>query len=1332
MLQQPTWFSEDQYYADKLAHLKAMGYTQFSTVAQVKDAIDGAYGSAWQHYNLYGYKETYLENGVTKYIGLKDASGKLVFDPQIYCESKLASLNAEGSEYKGQFSNWEDVAKAISSAGMNLYEHYYSFGQMEGMALNATFDSGKFFNAKLAYLQADHEKWGIWDMDKLKEFFTHNGWDAYSNWVAYGASEGITEAMISYTSDIGGEVFYLTTGADNLTGTNGNDMFVAYAYGNENSLNTGDRINGGAGNADTLFADLVGTEIALMPIVNNVEIIKFQVQHEGVSGGVSNNVNGYIDAQRISGSYGADGNMQIWSVDSRDDLVIEDVRVLSTKMIVGMQNTDPGAIDYEFYFDGQHIVSKETKTDGNLYLELIDSQGALKGSPLLENAYDTVKFHYNNEYYSVNFGTVDGADADYQDIVDAINAKLTEMGLNITAKLGSTFTQYDGLSGQPVTGTQIVLEGSGTFSITNTTGEERDGWEASKGLNPDNSLSATMTQETSTDCPLLQTNVALDNVARVVWTDPSEVCLPDTSVYGSTAGNLIIGSMATRGGVQRFDVTVDRGSWLNSMASTNNDLRMITVDDKDWNGDGTEDGGPLFIGAHPDNHTVAGGGSSHGVGSNIVSWQGAPRFLSHTGTNMEYPNNGVPASLGDDVAGIWDVKYFDSTSYSGNVNIAAQFSEESYKKYLDDVDGLRTVYDNYAPNGDFQYNFGAGNDTLNMLVNGGIAADRDFKLVMNMGAGDDWVNFKFDFNTVNQCINQTNLENVSIVTGAGIDYVWTWGEQATVNVVDKINDAYTGVYGYTNIDMGSGDDVLYAAQDAGADANSVWVLNASGSHANSDIFGIKHSDVQGAQPADNNVGSVNNNWTVIGNGGLAINTTYAFDVEVTFLGISARVTVETKTVGATATGGWNVSSEAINNAIIGLIKNHSVLSKLLSVSDGAGNSLLVQSLINGEYVLGDDFNVNFWLKTGAGAYVSRDQWFEGFTHEAHDASGTPTLTGVSFYDIGAIAAGTTYTLDFGGATYTYTAAAGDSLASVLAQMNDAGTLLSTVLDITVNSDGKGFSLINADHATALVVANITNLTGWATTLKANTFTYDADVIGADEHFYGLSLVNGGDGNDVLVTGHADAIVFGGAGNDTIIVGNLTFNEITGGTEADYIYLGLGDNGLKANAAEALAYDIVHQGIKDSGTMANSLINTTNSVVNVSGFDVIANFDADTANIIGDRLNISSYKSTATNNANFAAGPFTKMTAANAIIEATGLGVGVNNSVKWVSGTYDQDTGNFTLADGGADMLLAYDSDSSDAISWEAVVIIGRGQSTDVRAQDVDSTTNSDYLFITAP
>lgn len=87
--------------------------------------------------------------------------------------------------------------------------------------------------------------------------------------------------------------------------------------------------------------------------------------------------------------------------------------------------------------------------------------------------------------------------------------------------------------------------------------------------------------------------------------------------------------MGTRGGVERFDVTVERGSWLSSMSSTNNTLRMVTVKNGDTGNDGVDAGngmGQLFI------------GDTLQEGNAMTAWQDAPRLLSTDGLTDVKPS----------------------------------------------------------------------------------------------------------------------------------------------------------------------------------------------------------------------------------------------------------------------------------------------------------------------------------------------------------------------------------------------------------------------------------------------------------------------------------------------------------------------------------------------------------------------------------------------------------------------------------------------------------------------------------------------------------------------
>lgn len=1643
MTVRPDWFSTmsaTYYMYNKLTQTQAIAGFEDYTYEALKDAImpfstDGTLESAvWNHYLQYGSAEG---------LPLRDSGGNVVLSPQVYCESKLAQLKA-ASYPNADTMTWENVLKIISDAGMSLYTHYMQFGAQEGLAISDTFDTGKYFAAKLEYVKTHTTQFPelahLTTVAALSEYYAVNGVDAYQNWLDYGVAEGIsaetvkpgggvgpglpTDGTTQYLKPLGwsgsmadGDLGYYY--ADNLTGTDGNDTFVAYIYGDQNSLNTGDSIDG-KGGTDTLLADITGLcgletggyNSVLTPILKDVEVLKFRVQEQGSQTG-DNNVMARIDAERIEGA------RQFWSSNSRDDLLIEDVRINSNTVTVGMQNTDPGDVDYKLYFDPQHLKANSATTSGTLTLKLLDTEGALSGNPLMDNPYNVVYIHYNGAELKIEFAKVNGTgdmDTMYEKLRAEIQTAVTAMGLDFKVTLGNTFTMVDSNSGITVQGKEILISGDGTFSVDKAAG---DGWGSTGVMPPTTSVSATMTTVGSTDCPLIQTDVALDNVGRVQWDDASEACLPDNSIYGSNAGDMVIGSMATRGGVERFDVYVDRGSWLNSLSSTNNTLRMITVAAKDWDADGISGNesspdvnGQLFIGAHATASLSGVNPSDQTQAKNVVNWQDATRVLSHS-WSVTPVGATVPTTYD---SGIKDVKYFEASGYTGDISIAAEFTVEAYDKYLKDVDGLRTVYSSYAPGGDFAYNFGSGNDTLNMKVNGSLATDRDFVLNMDMGAGDDYVNFQFSFVTGNQAINQNKLKNIAINTGAGDDTVWAWGafngtgdynpNMWGFGVRDQKNLYWEGIAGTLEVRAGAGNDAVYTAQDAGT-GNAVWVVNANAfANSNEHPLRIEYNSLGMAQPLDNNVASTND--YVIQKTGLTPNTNYDYTLHgvIRFLGIEVEFQAGKKTVTADSSGNtrYSYTADELNKMIIKAIEGDAQLNKLLAAFDGAGNSLLVQSLIDGRYTT-DDFSIHYYDVLGdaaatedhnlvmsnnstvkqaytseavsyiynwafevdgltyanpdaspetytinfAGASVSYtqqaydddadglvdrwDSWDDIVTAlnaaaQTHDYSvsagsgGAGTLTivtnsqtvaapaapvvistntadetgglapaGQTGTFVGVLTFGTldyteatTYTItigvdnittialsglgtpgwnDFftdlrtkveglsgGGKTYTVTDTSsggtnsvqikGEGLAydpstaitatavvggaatvnvdgtfapdaSAGADYFDASTIIGTLnVDLTnwaftdqtsvapadlrhvvyqlvigytdasdtsqtvtltayaddANGDGTvddGASwaniitqlttvALNPDYATFSAdgytlttggggdgTVNITGTGVSDVTIDFGVSTYDGDVgtaqttsgtiidnpnhwsaaTGDDYHYYGYTTAYGDEGDDVIVTGYADATVYGGAGNDTIVVGNETFNRIWAGTGADTIILGNLDQGNNGNNGGS-GIDHLYQAKGDTGGVVVVEPTGTSVYVNTAGLDVIHNFDVAVGGFASDRLYISDYvttmSGTTVDNPDLTSSGATSIT--NIKAYTTTGSTANDNCYTWVLGVYDDANNKFYVSSTAADnvdMLLVYDADSTSATTptaamqtWEAVVLTGVG------------------------
>ncbi|MCD7985287.1 MAG: hypothetical protein LUG19_13735 [Desulfovibrio sp.] len=1062
----PSWFEKD-VYNNKLAQL-GEGWDALGLIKAFQDAgfDPNNADSLFRHFQQFGNAEGVSPNSF--------------FNDGQYLYAKAADYygNANVTAQQAQ-----SMLLAMNQVGMSPWQHYDQFWA-ENYASKGTFnnpsisfDVQKYMDDKLAKMQADDPNY---TMDMLVKAFQDAGLNPIEHYMAFGQAEGLHPSAVGAGAT--GETYQLTSEDDEIYGTAANDYFNA----KEGTLQSNDYIDGGAGN-DTLYATInAGEDSVISPEITNVETILFRAQQAKDNTG-NNLTKAYFDAENV---HLADGQMlTIGSDNSRADLSIEDVRHNSTETTVRFSNTDPGGVDLKVYFDPQHLTSEGASTTGYLSLQMIDATDALTDNqPLAKSSYTGFSFMLNgvqhtvyfNEDHSVFTTTATGLDA-YQELADAISKaiaadeSLSALGLNV--QLGDVFTKYDGNTGNTVKGQTITLSSS-EGSLAGV------GWTQDQMADPTNSMSASMANQSATTCPLIQTNVELDNVGRVQWDDAS-ACLPDDSVYGSQAGELVIGSMSGRGGVERFDVVVDKGSWLSSLSSTNETLRMVTVKNGAVNGD--NDNGNLFIG-----QSLLADESKDSSSGELLHWMNAPRLLS--------------------TDGLTDVKVFDASEMVGKVNIGAQLTENALAKYMADVDGLNTMYSNYAPSGDFRYYLGSNDDTLNMKVNAGIAADRDFKLDIQTNAGNDLVNFSFEGLTGNRLVNQIALNNVSIDLGAGNDELWFWGN------------------GAVNVNDGDGADKVYVGQNI--DQNAVFVFGANSA---ADTF-IK-AGPDGAQPLGNEVVSTNQPaLTLTG----ATADSYV-TVTVTFNGISSEVTLQLKD------GQTVIDMDTANHAIIEAINNDPTLSALLVAKDGMGNSLLVESLVDGKFAAAD-LSVKFegdatsHVTVGNGVYTATgtDSDLALGGAEALNSSlqvttegdtGTPEVqvltAAVNFADG---AATDTYTVVYNGDAFTFQRGA-DAAAMA--------TAMQTVLDAThtgmtvtsaVNPDGTtSFTInglpagVNVSDDTVLVKGTPTTVTGSDTgTTSMNTvdLTLGNDVIslnvGSAHNAFDTLVLTGIHGDDTVL------------------------------------------------------------------------------------------------------------------------------------------------------------------------------------------------------------------------
>ncbi|MBJ7551501.1 beta strand repeat-containing protein [Marinomonas ostreistagni] len=906
----------------------------------------------------------------------------------------------------------------------------------------------------------------------------------------------------------------LTTGQDFLEGTSLSDFFKATYFDNQNTLQSGDEIDGGAG-TDTLYAKIGNSaDFAINVETSSVEVAKFQAQstvtdnsdNEVASDLVAGDSNAYaqVDAQDM------DGTVEFWSVNSRADLVIEDVRNDSDETTIVMQDTDAGDVDYAVYFDTQHITAPDGTTAGSsLYLEILDLQGMADGTgPLTNNPYKGVVITVDGVEVelvadeAINAENL-GAEPTYQDIVDALNAALEAAGYTtITASLGDQFSKYSSDDGELYSGTTIVLTNSGSEELGSV------GWVADGAVPAETNVHTNITNEDpAVTTYLTQTDIELDNVGR-----------------GSESGDLRAGNMSTgdsgSAGIQQFNVTVHDSSWITSLSTTNDDLEEVyVVNSTELLDEGTN--GDLTI-----------GDNGHDDGYN----------------------------------GLENVRVFDASAMTGDVDLEAALEDAVIAKYFDKED---TANDYETDNIQFEYSTGSGDDTVMLTVSEEAVSYEDFELTIDTGAGNDEVIFEVegtatDSLDANWNEDQEDLDNIVISTGAGNDTVRALGD------------------GEVTITTGAGNDVVYS-DNSGLDSQAAtWLFNA------------ENTDIDDLEGSDNSESFFLYNATV----------TVTFSAGAAAAGVSSGTAAEDDNGFESSSVSIDVSDYVadmadINQALKEAINNDATLSQWLVATDGPNDSVIVTALVDGVYDA-DDLLVTIdqaALPTNPStAYTTVQAAWEAYNENSAiadildtdldtqlanikasstnsgystvNAAGTTTGTSVQATQGDAVNevqtlnfAGVTaddtatYTVTIGSDVFTYTAAAGDGataagVASAVAAVIDldanyTASASGTVVTIEAVAANAGTNL-----ATAQVVGNNVDAGGvdeaaLAALVDVDTTTdglaAGATLVGvASDEEANNNTINLGSGNDVLALStnddSAETIVFTGTdiGNNDIL------------------------------------------------------------------------------------------------------------------------------------------------------------------------------------------------------
>lgn len=552
-----------------------------------------------------------------------------------------------------------------------------------------------------------------------------------------------------------GNTFQLTANQDNFTGTAGNDVFNATVFNNSNTFQSGDTINGGAGN-DLIHAEVGSSQaFAISAISSNVETVHFDARSDSVDSNDNNLQNNFVqvDARNMRDvtEWGTDG--------SRADVVIEDIEInadqITEDITFRMKDTDPGSnadgddgavandtqagASLHAFFEPNSLRSSVANQDSVVVIRLLDPlNDQLNNQPLENLPVNGFFFVLNGQQVIVQDQEANGpiqTAKTYTELADAIRDRLDAMGLtDVTVQVGGTFTESGTLEGQTFTGTgnDIILTAPNASQVDN------GGFLNGVGQTGDFITIGFVRGELSDpEDVFITANLILDNVGR-----------------GSEGGAAEIGSMSTRGGVEKFNVEVIRDSWLSgedgtpfvgAMRSTNDTLEVVDI----VNAEGST--GYLYIGS-----------GMHDSANNLIDFRPDPKHL--------------------DVDGLIDVRSVNAAEFEGNLKIGASLTDDVHDRYLkqidDDVQG-NEGRDDFL----FDYNLGKGDDYLHMAIRSDLTADSDFSFVANGGTGNDSIRTWLadtdgdpaDFDNLADYTAQKLLANLHVNGGDGNDTIETLG-----------------------------------------------------------------------------------------------------------------------------------------------------------------------------------------------------------------------------------------------------------------------------------------------------------------------------------------------------------------------------------------------------------------------------------------------------------------------------------------------------------------------------------------------------------------------------
>jgi hypothetical protein len=701
-----------------------------------------------------------------------------------------------------------------------------------------------------------------------------------------------------------GTEFTLTSGTDRGTdfeGTADNDTYTAYLSQNalvggvSNTLSSADMLNGNGG-TDSLHAELVpeffgvngSNQIDVQARTSSIENVSFEARDIAMDQAASASQVITVDAKKMTDIE------KIGSSFSDGDLVIENLTTLtnagiarSTDVItVTMDhtdnfNSDNDASDLTVYFDEDYLLPTTNLGESSVVFKIMnqDSYDQNDGEMRLDGVYVArMEFSLNGTNYDLApfiEENAQGLGDEFKteaELVAYLNATalpaLAAANPSAAAALNSlafTIGAKWNDNNQNRIGDEIVLTASNAHTL-----ETRDAWltidqaESVPDSYASNRIERTGVQ-VGNDSTELSVGVELHKVGRE-----------------GEGGDLIIGGKeldqdAGRdnegNGIDIFNISVlgadNKPSNLGAISSTNDALDVVNI----------TTGAAYVNGTSFASLTIRDGfGITGGVATpEVLTAVNANSFLGDLtiGSDVDVLNL---ATL--NAAGGGDVKFYGTVNADGN----------------------------------YDYNTGAGADTIDLDIDTDATDRVETSLNVNTASGDDTIALNTASNGDASQQTMALFSNMDVLTGAGNDTVVVTGD------------------GRFNIDAGSNDDFVYINSQLDATAGTVgtWAFGRT-----SDSLAVDFAD----------------------------QVLYQATLTVTFAGLESQILVPTD-----SNGNFVANQLIINAAIEEAINQSPELSKLLTVARGDGDQLMtVTSTVDGENDLAVSIAQPNVVATGAGA-----------------------------------------------------------------------------------------------------------------------------------------------------------------------------------------------------------------------------------------------------------------------------------------------------------------------------------------------------------------------------